>query len=559
MEGRCASLALGGGISTPNEEEDSKLRRKVSHLLALVVVMALSVGVLASPAAAKMSAKQKAQVRAKLKKQVKKNPKVVQKKAFLKKAAMVNFRLPITVRLRDGDKPATPSVAESATDNPNEAIIDLGASLGQRQINLGGELAGEIVFKDSFDGGALGNVDLDLRPGPKNLTSTSIPLLWNTQVATDPGTRWDSNALQLAGVPESLAPAGCSNFTGTAPLTFGAPFVNSGLGFPGYPYYGALADYPNTIGGFLPQKPGIDSIDALQASKEPGNDFALGGSENPFPVGTSPLGGTPNYQDTVLRTGALELEIAQPGTVVPGFVPDNDPNDPVQNSQDQVIGKSGGQANLFGNIPGKSYGIDVTVSLATTINSIFRIVDQDAWSPLFTGANYPAGVFGCRQVWSGGVDNYIPGVRLQGNLRISPAITHDGKLRIAKATLASGGQEKPQVQLAACLVPYAGVAAEQNSSDTADSAIPAPVGLGLVADGALPADVFTARPAPAADCNDAPTELVNDSGLTPDSVNPLTNAQTSNGYTVAQDGSKAVVSGLLDVENVVADVLIGDV
>ena len=41
---------------------------------------------------------------------------------------------------------------------------------------------------------------------------------------------------------------------------------------------------------------------------------------------------------------------------------------------------------------------------------------------------YPAGIFNCRQIWSGGVDNYIPGIRLQGNLRISPAITKDGKV-----------------------------------------------------------------------------------------------------------------------------------
>ena len=535
------------------------LRRKVSHLLALVVIAALAFGIVASPASAKMSAKQKAQVRAKLKKQVKKNPAVIKRKSFIRKAALVNFRLPITVRLRDGDKPITPSVKESSTANPNQATIDLGASLGQREINLGGQLAGEIVFHDSFDGGALGNVDLDLRPGPKALTSTSIPLLWNTNV-TAAGTRWDANALHALGVPESLAPAGCSNFTGNSALTFGAPFLNSGAGFSlGYPYYGSPADYPNTIGGFLPQKPGVDSIDALQASKEPGNHNALGGMANPFPVGTSPLSGAPNVQDTVLRTGALNLEIATPGTTVAGFVPNNGPSgDPIQNSQNIVIGKSGGQANLFGNIPGKSYGIDVTVSLATKINSIFRIMDQDTWGPLFTGANYPAGVFGCRQVWSGQVQNYIPGVRLQGNLKISPAITHDGKLRIAKATLASGGMEKANVALAACLVPYAGVAAEQLSSDTANSTIPAPGGF-PVADGALPADVFTARPAPTAACNSTPTELVNDSGLTPDSVNPLTNASTSNGYTVAQDGSKAVVSGLLNVNNVSADILIGDV
>ena len=80
----------------------------------------------------------------------------------------------------------------------------------------------------------------------------------------------------------------------------------------------------------------------------------------------------------------------------------------------------------------------MTVSLATKINSIFRIQDQDVYdTPLIAGAQYPAGIFNCRQIWSGAVQNYIPGVRLTGNLRISPAITKDGKLRIAKATVST--------------------------------------------------------------------------------------------------------------------------
>lgn len=556
------------------------LRRKVSHFLALLVVAALAVGLMAGPAVArpagkqKMSAKQRAQVRAKLRKQIRKNPKAITRKSFLRKAALVNFRLPITVRLRTGDRPATPT-DESATLNSNKATIDLGASLGQREIDLGGSLAGEIVFKDSFDGGALGNVDLDLRPGPKGLTSTSIPLLWNTQVS-GAGTRWDANA--LAGADPALAGlealAGCSNFTGTSPLTFGAGYLNAGAGYPGFPYYTTLANVPSTAQGFLPQTPGEDSIDKLVSNKTPGLNNVLGGSPNPFPSGFGPTGATaPNVRDAVLRTSALTLNIADPGTQVTGFVPNNGSNNnqsnaanpPVQNSQNIVIGRSGGQANLFGNIPGKSYGIDVTVSLATKINSIFRIVDQDTTGgPLITGGNWPAGVFACRQVYSGAVQNYIPGVRLQGNLKIAPAITSDGRLRIAKATISSGGQEKAYVALAACLVPYASYTVPQLSSDTADTGIPGaqsgnPPGIPFAGYDQLPSDVFSQRATPvSANCNDQPTELVRDSGLTRNSVNPLQNAQTTNGYTVAQDGSKAVVSGLLTVDNVSADVLIGD-
>ena len=68
------------------------------------------------------------------------------------------------------------------------------------------------------------------------------------------------------------------------------------------------------------------------------------------------------------------------------------------------------------------------------------------------GSQYPAGIFNCRQIWSGVVQNYIPGVRLTGNLRISPAITKDGKLRIAKATVNTS--QPTHVALSACLMPY---------------------------------------------------------------------------------------------------------
>src|SRR5439155_24453481 len=117
--------------------------------------------------------------------------------------------------------------------------------------------------------------------------------------------------------------------------------------------------------------------------------------------------------------------------------------------QNLVLGKSGGQANLFGNIPGKSSGLDVTVNLATKINSILRIQDQDAFEPLIAGGNWPAAVFSCAQVWTGAVQNYIPSVHLNGSLKISPGITSDGHLRIAKATLGQLGSDS-QFAVAAC-------------------------------------------------------------------------------------------------------------
>src|SRR5204862_8310514 len=109
----------------------------------------------------------------------------------------------------------------------------------------------------------------------------------------------------------------------------------------------------------------------------------------PFPYRASSVPGgftqPPSPADTVLRTNALSLTIANPGTQV-----NQSTNvDGVAGSQNIVIGKSGGQANLFGNIPGKTYGIDVTVNLATQINSILRVEHQAALEPRINGRKRP--------------------------------------------------------------------------------------------------------------------------------------------------------------------------
>lgn len=510
-----------------------------SMLAALALIGALFAG---SASAKKMSAKQKAQVRASLKKQIKKNPKAIQKKSFLKKASLVNFKLPITVQLRGAT--AGPG-STAATTNPNSASIDLGPSLGQREINLGGKLAGEITFKDSYDGGALGNVDLSLNPGPKGLTSTSIPLLWNSQVS-DGSSSWDNSFLGSPAV-------GCADFTGNSPLPFGplpSPPFPAGTNLPGVPAYAngaaALAGNPTVAGTtYIDEIPGVDDINNLSASKIPGDNNALGGTTDPFPVvdPNSEPGSFPNpsVKDTVLRTNALNLTIATPGT-------ETVTTSGVQGSQNVVIGKSGGQANLFGNIPGKNTGIDVTVSLATEISSILRSVDPDRQA-LIQGAPWPAASFVCRQAWTGKVQNYIPGVRLTGNLKISPAITPSGKLRIAKATLASPAGESTRIGLAACLSPYSVFAAENNSSDTVANTVP----MGP-ATTPRPIDELNPRSQPNVVCDAPPTQLVQSAGF-----GGLANAALANGYSTTNDGSKVSVSGDLKVNGVSADVLIGDV
>lgn len=555
------------------------LRRKVSNFLALVVVAALAIGLMAGPASAKVSSAKKAQITRQLRKAVKKNPGVVGKKWFAKKASLVNFKLPVTIRLRDSG---------SAT-NPNQANIDLGASLGQREIELGGSLAAEIVFHDSYDGGALGNVDVNILSGPKSLTSTSVPLLWNSDV-TQPGSSWDSNLLEYGGVPRATLDAtghkvGCSdvqnaNADANGNLPFGKNLLPSagGPGLEGVPIYDTLANAGNPahIVGFAPAHiastdPNVNNaINAVQASKVTGDSTAkpwlnnnVGGNEDPFPYtaqsdpGADGTTGQPTAADTVLRTNALSLTVAHPGDEINQSTNANG----VNGSQNIVIGKSGGQANLFGNIPGKSNGIDVTVNLATKINSILRIQDQDAFEPLFVGGNWPAAVFSCAQVWTGYVQNYIPSVHLGGTLKIAPAITSDGHLRIAKATLSSSGFDPSRVALSACLVPQ-----QSYNQETGNNTVPAP-GPGNVVDvngtlapSALAADSSTIAPPPSATCNSAPSGLVAGSALPPASVGTLSPAAVANGYSPnVGSGSAVSVAGDLSVQNVSADILVGDV
>jgi hypothetical protein len=172
-------------------------------------------------------------------------------------------------------------------------------------------------------------------------------------------------------------------------------------------------------------------------------------------------------------------------------------------------------------------------------------------------------VFSCGQVWTGAVQNYIPSVQLSGNLKIAPGITADGKLRIAKATVASRAGSNTRFAVAACLAPYAAYNAQQNSSDTVTPTVPGPASIGdpdgTLALGSLPVDPNSARPAPAAACNADPTAFVKSTALPPAQVNSLSPAAPADGYTVTNSGSTVSVGADLNVQNVSIDVLVGDV
>ena len=611
--------------------------------LSSAVLLLVALPVLAAPASARTTSGGHAQrVRASLRKQIRKNPNVIRSRSFLRKAGLVDFKLPVTIRIRQpcpagsGGSASCPSGAVRGTAlneraNPT-AQVDLGPSLGQRTVALGGSLAGEVEFSDTYDGGALGNVSIKLLPSTKKFISTSsVPILWNPD-ASDPATRSDANwiaATEQAGGGLTPTPSGlqqgCGDFLTNPPgntpavppaagsaysaLMYGfqpvppiAPY-GPGEGLPGYPYYDPAGPGTTTTpAGYLPVYPGVDALDRLVSSNVVGNNDELGPVQTPFPYPAIAPGAftqPPDVRSTVFRTNALQLAIAAPGTQVDQSTGTGVNGQPLlsngpQGSQNIIVGASGGQANLFGNIPGKAYGIDVTVSFSTVINAIARIMDQDAFHlPLLSGEHYPADVFACHQVWLGAVQNYIPGIRLQGDLRISPAITKDGKLRIAVASVQSSPTDVAHIALSACVFPFQAYLAYNfvaGSLGFSTNAVAAPIppftaggnppqftpgGLWPVHSDALPIFYDTEKyPAPAnpvfgsgqpplaginnSKCNTAPWPLVQFAADPPNLVSSLAPASLANGYTTSVDGSQVTVAGDINVNPVKVDVLIGD-
>ena len=606
--------------------------RRVLRSAALAAVSVMVCGAFAGAASAKpISKKQKAAITKQLRKQIKKNPRVIRSRSFLRKAGLVDFKLPVTIRLRGACPSGSGGAAQCPSGDGNTALnergqasanVDLGASLGQRPVNLKGSLAAEVTFRDTYDGGALGNVSIAILPSEtKTIQTNSVPLLWNPDLdslssrvdanyARAAITAGDSNAPFLTSAGWEAKQQGCSDFRNEAAVSgrtyiggatgsYSALWYGTGIpggvngGLPGFPVIDP-AFSTTSPAYYLPISPGVDDMTNLTygpsfpATGDP--DEYLGATPTPFPypaIDPDPTAGDPtiaiNARDTVLRTNALSIGIAASGTqvdlatgtpIAPNALPTG------QGSQNVIIGKSGGEANLFGNIPGKSYGIDVTVSLATRINSVFRVQDQDVFDlPLTAGSQYPAWPFQCRQVWSGAVQNYIPGVRLTGNLRISPAITKDGKLRIAKATVNTS--EPTHVALSACLMPYRGYSPDNaggyptTTGAGGPGTSPAIPTLAQAAGGTptlippynvLPYNsdqlfedttLRAATPSNVA-CNSIPTPIVRDASLY-GSVEPQIAASAANGYTTTASGSQATVAGDITVNALKVDVMVGDV
>ena len=245
------------------------------------------------------------------------------------------------------------------------ANVNLGPSLGTRSVAIAGALAAVVEFQDTYDGGALGNVNLKILPGNKTLTTSSVPLLWNKDI-TGAGTRSDVNFAKsvlnngangapvgdaytslynavflgvYGGTAGGVAPAtayansaaswadggtqGCNDWStgdgntgGIVPASYNSLFYGSpvnfgfgaGAGVPGYSVY-TVGGSPNGV--FLPVKaaPSVNNPDNIQAGGVTGDNDWIGTNPNPFPTGSAPATYGVDYgnaADTVLRTNALE-------------------------------------------------------------------------------------------------------------------------------------------------------------------------------------------------------------------------------------------------------------
>jgi hypothetical protein len=578
------------------------LRRHVSRMLGLLALAALAVGLLASTAAAKphYTKAQKAKIRAGLLHAAKHNPKVVFSKGFIKKASIVNFTLPATIRLLPAKDQFNHFVSNDDPKLGNNANLDLGPSLGTRTVGLGGKLRAEIQFNDAFDGGHLGDVKLNIPTTGSAVTSTSVPLLANpnTTAQTAPenelfkavistaapnftitdGTDTTPTLNATSGTLAQDVKTAVGAFTSTgstdnisviavpgpAPNTVAVVIqytgAKSGVNTPDLTATGAGvgaslnpvqggpgtfdADGNGGCGGFAGDGTAndVDLLTKLSNSTDPGSENRLG--QGPY------MSATDGLQDTVLRTGPLTLAVDTPGVSValPG------------STQTHVVGANGGRANLFGSpVNGTGDAVDVTVNLVTTINSLARQVDGAFPTPSGGGGTAEkngnvAAYFNCRQAWTGGVVNHLEGVKLRGSLHISPAITSDGRLRIAKVSLSTPPSQAAKVAVAACLVPYDLYAAGFPSlgDPQAPLAPSLPAGLASQFNPLFGAFTDASVPAPGVGCNASGGPMDRE----PFNVHTIGVGTTVNQWLT--DGAAVAVSGDLSVTKLRAEVLIGN-
>src|SRR5262245_27423661 len=126
------------------------MSRRPLRVLGVLLIACLVGSVVAAPAAPakRLTAKQKRVIKKKLMRQVKKHPRVVLRKSWLRKADMVDFNLPTTIRLNpaasntpvfSGDfsgvgryRPDFNTTNANTVASDDTALLNLGQSLGSR-------------------------------------------------------------------------------------------------------------------------------------------------------------------------------------------------------------------------------------------------------------------------------------------------------------------------------------------------------------------------------------------------------------------------------------------
>jgi hypothetical protein len=390
--------------------------------IAIACALLVAVAVPASASASASGAHRRA-VRAKLLRQIKRHPGLIRSRTFIKKASAVNFILPVTIRLNPdvvlpnvlcGAFGLTAGCAGPVTlpqlgglqNSDDQAILNLGASFGIKNLKIGGQVEAYVDFKSPLDGGNIGDVDIVFKDSVASpmLQANPISILTNPDVTTKP-----------------VAQGGCTDRGNNATSLYrGGQF-------------GAVPGPLNFGSGTA--TPGVTSADKIAADADNPENM-------PF-MNTPAIGpdGNPNVrQNTVLRVG---------GPVTP--------DNPMGNLGVGINAtKSGGTANVLGMGPSQ-----VKLALEIRTYSIYRYnVDAARGNGIYQDTPgafdfFDVYDYNCRQSWTGYFDNKLNAVVGGGknSLRISPAFTLDRHLRIAKIDFDSTGVTTHN-EVAACLQPY---------------------------------------------------------------------------------------------------------
>ncbi len=182
-------------------------------------------------------------------------------------------------------------------------------------------------------------------------------------------------------------------------------------------------------------------------------------------------------QWTITNGGVGTLSGAAVPTVL---APSLDPNTvvrtaPIGLSLASTSAPNVGSANLFQ----PSDNVRLSLHANAAVNTIFRVLDNGTGaSGLLAPGTIPTGHFNCDEAIAGqttgdATKNIIP-VNVAGTLKISPALTADGHLRIATLSVKtpvqapSDGSEIGHSSVDACLQPYALVDTAKAQTDVSD-------------------------------------------------------------------------------------------